>query len=188
VIWNKVAKGFGIICKASKFLKNDTLITLYHCFVLPYLTYGIENWGSAAGIYLDPIVKLQKRIVRKISMSGFRDNTAPLFKQLKLLPLNKLYVYHVLIFMFKVHHKMLPVVFQNMFNLFTDFHNYHTRYTIQYHLPIMRLSLTQKNIRFMGPKLWNTYSDLIDFKKLKSLNSFKRKVKVFILINDMPHL
>ena len=40
----KIAKGIGIISKARRLLNNETLCTLYHCFVYPYLNYCIEVW------------------------------------------------------------------------------------------------------------------------------------------------
>ena len=27
----------------------------------PYLIYGVELWGNACSVYLDPLVKLQKK-------------------------------------------------------------------------------------------------------------------------------
>ena len=56
----KISKGFGVICKAKRILNKETLVTLYHSFVYPYLQYGIIAWGSTYASYIDPIVKLQK--------------------------------------------------------------------------------------------------------------------------------
>ena len=44
---NKVAKGIGIICKASNFLTKKVLLTLYNTFIFPYLIYCVEIWGCA---------------------------------------------------------------------------------------------------------------------------------------------
>ena len=58
---NKISKGLGIIIKARKYMK------LYNCFVFPYLTYCVEVWGNMAEKYLDPFIKVQKKIVRVIT-------------------------------------------------------------------------------------------------------------------------
>ena len=44
---SKVAKGIGILCKARKYLKRSTLLTLYYSFIYPYITYCLEVWGNA---------------------------------------------------------------------------------------------------------------------------------------------
>ena len=70
-IKNKISKGMGIMLKARKFLNRKILLQLYHSFVYPYLIYCLEIWGNAADIHIDPIVKLQKKIVRIITFSTF---------------------------------------------------------------------------------------------------------------------
>ena len=37
-IRSKIAKGIGIICKARKFFNKNILLTLYYCFIYPYMT------------------------------------------------------------------------------------------------------------------------------------------------------
>ena len=53
-----MAKGFGVICKAKRMLKKETLITLYYSFVYPYLQYGIIAWGNTYINVIDPIFNL----------------------------------------------------------------------------------------------------------------------------------
>ena len=65
----KIAKGIGIISKARRLLKNETLRTLYYCFVYPYLNYCVEVWGDTFKTYLQTLVKLQRRVLRIISQS-----------------------------------------------------------------------------------------------------------------------
>ena len=51
---NKVAKGIGIIQRASKFLTKATLSKLYYTFIFPYLIYCVEVWGCAKSLHLSP--------------------------------------------------------------------------------------------------------------------------------------
>ena len=53
----KISKGTGILNKAKKYIK---LVTLYHSFIYPYLTYCLEVWGGAGNVYLLSLFKLQK--------------------------------------------------------------------------------------------------------------------------------
>ena len=60
-IKKKIAKGIGILSKARKYLNSDSLKTLYHSFIYPYLDYCIEVWGSACITHLDPLYRMQKK-------------------------------------------------------------------------------------------------------------------------------
>ena len=63
----KVSKGIGIIRKARRYLKNETLLSLYYSFVYPYLTYCNQIWGNLSSYSLKRLIVLQKRVVRIIS-------------------------------------------------------------------------------------------------------------------------
>ena len=76
-IKNKVSKSVGFLCKVQKYLDLQTLHNLYYTFVYPYLIYGVEIWGNACSVYLDPLVKLQKKCLRIITFSSYLE---PLFK------------------------------------------------------------------------------------------------------------
>ena len=67
----KISKGLGIIIKARKYLNRELLLKLYNCFVFLYLTYCVEVWGNTAEKYLDPLIKVQKKIVRVITFSPY---------------------------------------------------------------------------------------------------------------------
>ena len=69
-IRGKISKGIGILCRARKIFKTETLLTLYHSFIYPYLTYCVEVWGGANKCYISSIVKLQKSAVRIITSSS----------------------------------------------------------------------------------------------------------------------
>ena len=114
-IKNKIAKGIGVIYKARRLLNKKTLITLYYSFIYPYIHYGIIAWGNTFETYLDPIVKMQKRAVRTITSAARDSHTEPIFKDLKLLSLDKIYILNVMMFMYKHFHGLLPYVFGNMF-------------------------------------------------------------------------
>ena len=62
-IENKIAKGFGIIMKAQKFLNRKTLLNLYHSFIFSYLIYCVEQCDSTSDAHLLRLILLQKKIV-----------------------------------------------------------------------------------------------------------------------------
>ena len=58
---------------------------IYNAIIAPFLDYGISIWGSAANIYLDRLLKLQKRAIRIVNHSPFLAHTSSIFYSLKLL-------------------------------------------------------------------------------------------------------
>ena len=80
----KISKGTGILNKAKKYINLSTLVTLYHSFIFPYLTYCLEVWEGAGDVYLLSLFKLQKRVVRIIKSLPYRAHTEPIFFDLKL--------------------------------------------------------------------------------------------------------
>ena len=70
----KIAKCIGIILKSRKVFDNETLLSLYHCFVYPYLHYCIHVWGKAYTTHLNDLVVLQNKAMRIISDVPPRTN------------------------------------------------------------------------------------------------------------------
>ena len=79
-IKNKVSKLVGILCKVQKYLDQQTLHNLYYTCVYPYLIYGVEIWGNACNVYLDPLVKLQKKCLWIITLSSYLKHTESSFQ------------------------------------------------------------------------------------------------------------
>ena len=53
---NKLAKGIGIIQRASKFLTKATLSKLYYTFIFPYLIkYIVWKFGDVQRVYIYPL-------------------------------------------------------------------------------------------------------------------------------------
>ena len=82
---NKVTKVIGIIRKVRHILNRKTLVNLYYTFIFPYLSYCNIVWGRAANGHLSRICLLQKKILRCIFNVGYREHTAPLFMESKIM-------------------------------------------------------------------------------------------------------
>ena len=105
----------GIILKARKFLNRKVLLQLYNSFVYPYLIYCVEIWGNAADIHLDPIIKMQKKIIRIMTFSKFGTPTKPLFEKLKIFHFKKIVFLRITLQMYKYNHGLFPIAFTTMF-------------------------------------------------------------------------
>jgi hypothetical protein len=180
-ISKKIAKGIGIICRARNKLSKSTLKTLYFSFIYPYLTYGIEIWGSMNKTYIQHIMILQKRVVRIISYSSFRAHTDPLFVSLNLLNMTNLYVYSLSIFMYKVINGKLPNHISKSFHRNHHFHHHSTRHSHLFHVPLYRSSKLQRSARYKAVYHWNRIEKNIVCNC--SLSTFKCNVRKFLISN-----
>ena len=135
-IKGKIAKGLGIICKARKLLNAETLHTLYYCFVYPYMNYCIDVLGDRCKSYLEPLVKLQKKVLRIISYSGFNYNVDNVFKKLEIMQIRKIHLYKAALVMFKVKADLsAPAVLCDLFRENKSADDYDTRQRENFHVP-----------------------------------------------------
>ena len=76
----------------------------------------------------------------------------------------------------KFHNNLLPIAFDTFFMRVSETHNYNTRLSskISYSLPKVRTNYGIFNIRFQGPKLWNSISEDV---KILSIWKFKAEIK-----------
>ena len=75
-----------------------------HPVIIPHIHYCIMAWGYK-GIRL---LKIQKKVVRIITLSGYSTHSEPLFKQLNMLKIADQLRLQELKFYFKYIHKNLP--------------------------------------------------------------------------------
>ena len=77
----KIAKKIGIICRAKKYFNTLALINLYNAFVFPYLIYCVEVWGNALNTHIQPLVKLQIRLLELLHIHIIRQNSYTLSQE-----------------------------------------------------------------------------------------------------------
>ena len=145
---------------------------------LCYINYGIEIWGSTYATYLSKVFKLQKRIARIIAGVPPRTDCAPLFTRLGILTLDKLYKYHIGLFMYKYHNYMLPTVF-NMFTRNSVVHSYYTRQHNLMHVPYFRTELGKKSFNYQAVIVWNYIFQNMDANI--GIGTFKYRLKHLLL-------
>ena len=119
---------------------------------------------------LDPIDKKIKKAVRIISFKDSDHPSAPLYKNLKILPLSKSFELRQAKHMWKLINGFLPPSMSSQFNF-----NERTVFSISF----SRLVSLQRFILFMGPIIWNQVPDII--KNKSSLNSFTKFLKIHLL-------
>ncbi len=122
-IASKISKSMGIYNKLKHFLPLNAKVLIYNPLILSHLNFYILTWGYQC----DRIVKLQKKIVRILSLSKYDAHTESIFKMLKLLQVNDILKLQEYKFYFKLKNNKLPHYLQNL--PFNDNINEHSHAT-----------------------------------------------------------
>ena len=154
---NKISKGIGIMYKARPYLDKHCLANLYHTYIYPYLIYCIEIWGNVPHCHLNPLLLLQKKIIRIITFSNYLAHTEPIFKELNILPIHKLYFNRIGILMYKYTTGLLPEVMNELYTQVNEIHDYNTRNANKFHI-----SSVTDTFSSISARIWNALSDKID--------------------------
>ena len=178
-ICNTISRNIGVINRLKFHIPSSSLLTLYSSLILPYLNYGIIVWGNTHRNLLERLLLLQKKALRIICNTAARSHTNQLFLGNKILKVHDLYSLQLGQFMYSYNNNLLPRAFNNMFPKKQSFHNYPTRRSNEFHLPLLRTLLAQNTFIYTGPRFWNSLDN--DIKNARSLNSFKSKLKSFFL-------
>ena len=184
-IKGKISRGLGILYKCKHYFDTKTLLTLYHSFIYPYFNYCLSVWGSTFQTYLNPLVILQKKAVRTIYKAKYDDHTKPIFKELKILNFDQLYVYSVQLFMYKYVKNALPNIFDIFFTRNDTVHHHYTRQQLLFRLPLLFTIPACNTIRLRGVHIFNYFSRNIDYNCV--FVTYKYILKKHILLNDVTY-
>ena len=181
----KLARTCGIFFKIRRLLPSDVLLCLYNALFLSFLQYGITVWGQTHNLYLDPVTKLQKRVIRAISFQPYLCHSLLIFTDLKVLRLCEIFEPRLLSFVCESVNKISPVCFHTFFtsNAFAYLHQ--TRQADRGDLYLTRknsLKYGLKSISYLGCKLWNNM--LLIIRNSPSTVSFKVKLKNHLLTSQ----
>ena len=74
----KTKRYIGVFNKVRSFLAVASLIMLHNSLIYSHLTYYSSVWCLATRKYLDPLHKIQKKLVRAVSHRHYLAHSAPL--------------------------------------------------------------------------------------------------------------
>ena len=137
-----------IISKIIKFLDKQTLRNMYFSFIYPYLIYCSETWENAHDTHLNPLIKIQKRGIRTITLSHYLEHSAPLFNKLNILDFKRLVKQRISLLMFK-HHIILRSSINDLFTVNNAHHNYYTRQNNDLHITEVEERMCTDYLAFM---------------------------------------
>ena len=189
-ITSKISKSLYIIQRAKHLLSEKALLTLYYSMIHCHLIYGLNTWSCANKTTLKHLTTIQKRAVRTISNSRYNDHTEPIFKKLKILPVEKLILFSRLFFMHNYTNNNLPACFANTWVTNLErrgLANHLLRNNSDFFVPFSRTKTTERLPLHVLPTLWNEF-DNIPAKMEINCVKFKKELKNSLLedLNSIP--
>ena len=167
----KLSKLAGMFYTLHSFLPSRILQIIYNAHVNSALNYNTPIWCCNYRNNIEPLLKIQKRIIRNVTKSDYLAHSKPLFKKSKALniyDINKLY--------------MGCQFFKNPSKYITPLRANHQHFTRNENIlrPIQHsLSLVHNSFLIQGPLNYNDVPPNI--KLTKSITSFKKQLKKYLL-------
>ena len=160
---------------------SDILKSIYYSLIYPYFTYCNIIWGSAANVHLERLVNLQKKSVRIVCKTNYRNHTAPLFNNLKLLQVKDIYELNCIRFIYQCYNSNKYCYFREKLKRNRDFHGYETRNRDLLRPLDGRLHQFKNSFMDNGLRLWNSLPNMT--KDAPTFDMFKTRTKSLILNN-----
>ena len=157
-ISNRFSRTLVVLNTLKRLLALNIKIILYNTVILSHLNYGVTAWGYKH----DRIKKLQKKLVRIISVSKYSAHTEPLYKSFKLLKIEHILKLQELKLYYKFAHNKLPVYLQSLpFHQNNNIHNFNTREQYNIHTIRVQHEFAKQSLRYTLPHTINNAPDLV---------------------------
>lgn len=195
-IINKLHPTIHSFTYANKLLPTYKMKELYYTHIYPHLIGNISIWGTnnPRKTYIQPLIKIHKKIIRIIKNLPPRTHTLPLMNNLQILTIPNLYTLRVCM---EIHPYIHPRKQLNRpehnhkYTPITHIHKYPTRYATNKHYYIPNPNQYSKHkqpkhtIEHLTGKyagVWNTLPT--EIRNISSRAKFKTNIKHYLLIKQ----
>jgi hypothetical protein len=170
---NKLKSAIRKFYFLRNFCSEDLLKSLYYALVESRLQYGIVCWGGTFKYLVKKLRVVQNHFIRIILSKSIRNSSFPLFVQLKLLPLQHLFVY-----------KVLRVFYSRSGNMGTTNLSYDTRSIERrmFRVPKVNKSVFKQSFSYLSRSLFNKLPQSI--KQLHNFKIFCSTLKEYLLSKE----
>ena len=188
---NTLLKKLSSACYAlrlsKKYLEKGELLLLFNAFFKSHINYSIPYLSACSASTINDIQKVEKKAIRIVENKSYREHSAPLFKQNKILPINESMTLYIATFMFKVHILSQPNAIIELWDKAIDrrrdisnTRNLRNYNEFDFNLPAnINFQHLSKQQKFLFPK---TFNDLdLDIKASVTKNEFINKLKSRLL-------
>jgi hypothetical protein len=180
----KLSRALFQIRRVKNILSSDALKTLYYSLFHCHVTYAIEIWSAASKSLINDLYIKQKAVIRTISHAKYNSHSAPLFKNLQILPLNMLIQLHLVKIMYYFKNGKLPEGLKNTWMTGRDQNlvagGPQLRNADDFIVPYSRTDQLRRFPLVTAPEFWNALSP--NLKNLPSITSFCNQFKTNCLL------
>ena len=178
-ICTKLTKSLFCIRRIKNFVNQNTLKMLYFAMIHSHIVYCLNIYSCANTTTLQKIRIKQKEAIRVVCNSPYRAHTAPLFRQMNILPLDELIKYSSLKLMHNYMNRKLPFSFNETWITNRQRNpERNLRNTDDLYIPAHYFATVKRFPIFNFPRLWN---DEPDRKLIPTLNPYLRTLKKALL-------
>ena len=156
----KLNRSVGMLYKTCDFCPTSILKSLYYSIFNSHASYGLPVWGYADKTYINKIIKAQKKAIRAITFSKYREHSAPLLKKLEILKLQDLLYLRTASLLWDLSKGTLPPSLSTYFTKAKSVHMQNTRFAKSGNLAICRDSNYFQSI---GIKIFNELNNKQSF-------------------------
>ena len=177
----RVAINVNILNKAVPKLNATASLMLYYAIIQSHLSYCTIVWGGTSNKNIELLLRLQKKALRIITRSKYREHASPLFKNLRLLKMKDLYKIQIALYVHKHIYNHVSFPAQNSsFVKFKEAPNDHDTRNATHRLFVLayKTDIRGKSISFIGPRTWNSLP--INIRCIISPHEFKRKLITYM--------
>ena len=179
----KINKAIFSLRQMKHLLDKKHLTLLYNAYLKSALEYGCPLFCCANKTTLRPISILQKKAIRIITNSNYREHTAPLFAAEKMLTFDKLIFLNQARFMYDYSRNLLPTFFNNTWRTNVQVQPYALRNANDIFIEIIHKPFVKCHPLYHFPTIWNSCPSAI--RESTSRNIFTKKLTTYLL--DLPN-
>ena len=136
----KLAQNNGILSKLRHYVPQKTCISVYFSLFYSFILYGSLAWQFTSKTNLNRVCILQKKYLRIITFSFYKDHSNPLFKDLKLLKLPDVLESEIIKFCCRFSRNELPKSVCSIFNLVHEVYTLNTCNNLLIYIPRLSTS------------------------------------------------
>ena len=152
--------------QSKTYFSTTRLINLYHAFVFPYLIYCVEVWGNALSKHVQPLNKLQNKILKIISPSHRYINKEQLYARSGILPFKILVKHRIGLLMYKLSNGNVPKPLLNIYKSNKDIHTHFTGQAHHFHSRSGNTEFVYRTLAFQSVFIWNKIIPNLDIRFL----------------------
>ena len=122
-----IASKISLLRQLSDYVPTEVQKLFYQGYILPYIDNGSITWGSAAGVHIERLSKLQKRAARIIMHAEFDTTSPQMFQQLGWLSVPSRIKYNKAVLTYRVLNDMTPEYISKLLKPMSQMHTLNLR-------------------------------------------------------------